>query len=572
MNTVTVSPAALVAASALALLGGVGVSVPASAATVSVGTEAELNAAIVAANADADPDVITLTGGGFVLTAAIAPITSDISIVGPGSGDFLIDGADAHSGFTADPGGSDVPTVSISGVTVTRASPIAILVNTGLLTLDDVIVTENYYGVFCGSDASLSIANSIFSNNDDFGVSARLGIDGTAHIENSVFDGNATGLQVFLEDAASATISDVQARDNLDRGVIVASNSVEPVTVSGVDAQGNGRNVTLRTGLVPQGSTATISASGIVATGATTGVGLYVSADQDSVVDISSSTISDNPGGGVFVSNEGISGGTVTLTESTIRGNGDGTGLGAGVQFVNNDGMNLGITATTVSGNSAAQGGGIYSGLSDGASLSVVNSTISGNTAHSAGGVSLTGTGTATISHSTITDNESTASDAAVWVAAAPTTFSHTIVAGNRSVGASADLQGTGITVNRSLVQTANPDATTALSAGVGNIVGRAPQLGPLADNGGPTLTHLPTAESPAVNAGDPTIAGAPALDQRGAARVVGVIDIGSVEIPAVLAATGSGSGAPLAIGAALTLLAGVALVVSKRRRSVHRH
>ena len=40
----------------------------------------------------------------------------------------------------------------------------------------------------------------------------------------------------------------------------------------------------------------------------------------------------------------------------------------------------------------------------------------------------------------------------------------------------------------------------------------------------------MPLLTSPAFNAGDPSIADAPATDQRGEARVVGVIDIGAVE------------------------------------------
>lgn len=68
------------------------------------------------------------------------------------------------------------------------------------------------------------------------------------------------------------------------------------------------------------------------------------------------------------------------------------------------------------------------------------------------------------------------------------------------------------------------------------------PDLGPLANNGGPTLTHSPNCGSPAVEAGDPSalagIGTVPNFDQRGLGRVFdlpglsgGPIDIGSVEI-----------------------------------------
>src|SRR4029079_10316214 len=62
--------------------------------------------------------------------------------------------------------------------------------------------------------------------------------------------------------------------------------------------------------------------------------------------------------------------------------------------------------------------------------------------------------------------------------------------------------------------------------------------LWPLADNGGPTLTHALLPGSPAINAGDPAAAagvdGVPMTDQRGApfTRVYGGrIDIGAFEL-----------------------------------------
>lgn len=59
------------------------------------------------------------------------------------------------------------------------------------------------------------------------------------------------------------------------------------------------------------------------------------------------------------------------------------------------------------------------------------------------------------------------------------------------------------------------------------------PLLGPLADNGGTTLTHALLPGSPAINMGDPGFSGPPDFDQRGEpfARVYGAaIDIGAYE------------------------------------------
>jgi hypothetical protein len=55
------------------------------------------------------------------------------------------------------------------------------------------------------------------------------------------------------------------------------------------------------------------------------------------------------------------------------------------------------------------------------------------------------------------------------------------------------------------------------------------PLVGPLADNGGPTLTHALLEGSPAIDAGDDSVC--PAVDQRGIARPQGAAcDVGSYE------------------------------------------
>ena len=63
-----------------------------------------------------------------------------------------------------------------------------------------------------------------------------------------------------------------------------------------------------------------------------------------------------------------------------------------------------------------------------------------------------------------------------------------------------------------------------------GSLQNANPQLGSLADNGGPTNTLKLADASPAKNAGDNN--GCPASDQRGIARPqAGICDIGAVEL-----------------------------------------
>lgn len=95
-------------------------------------------------------------------------------------------------------------------------------------------------------------------------------------------------------------------------------------------------------------------------------------------------------------------------------------------------------------------------------------------------------------------------------------------------------------------------------------------RLGPLAANGGPTPTRLPLIGSPVWDAGTPSAVGLPTLDQRGTgfARVLGGrVDVGAVESPRLLPATGQSVNLWLPIGGGILLLLGACAVVYVRMR-----
>ncbi len=229
----------------------------------------------------------------------------------------------------------------------------------------------------------------------------------------------------------------------------------------------------------------------------------------------------------------------LTLDRVTITGGKGGASQrgGGGVGII---GGTLIIKNSTVTGNTALSdgGGGI---ASYGSTLIVENSTISYNTGSGArtGGGILQSSGVMTvISNSTIFENQATdgRGDAIADAFSAPGSIivKNSILASpTRGVGDDCvffvpDSRGYNIA----------SDATCQLSA-TGDLNGTDPMLGPLADNGGPTPTHLPLAGSPAIDAvpvaACTDIAGIPvAVDQRGVARPEGPgCDIGSVDVSA---------------------------------------
>jgi hypothetical protein len=283
-------------------------------------------------------------------------------------------------------------------------------------------------------------------------------------------------------------------------------------------------------------------------------------------VDVSSCILSSNSGfsgGGIF----SISG-TLTVTHCTLSGNNAATGGGieaGGTLTVSNStftsntanteggglyrtGIGPGtITGSTLSGNSTGNDGG---GLENTGTLAVSNCTLSANSGSSAGG-GITNQGSLTVTSSTLAGNSASAGGGLFNSSSATLLLQNSIVSGNSSTSAQ------GPNVNGAVMNTSGynlvgiADGTlTGINDGVnGNQIGTTAspidaQLGPLADNGGPTLTHALLLGSPAIGTGDPSLAGTP--DQRGVTRHA-TPSIGAYEGPRLwrvttLADSGAGS------------------------------
>ena len=240
-------------------------------------------------------------------------------------------------------------------------------------------------------------------------------------------------------------------------------------------------------------------------------------------------------GGGIF-----NLAGILTLTDCTVSGNvaGDGANAGSGQDGRGGEGGGISSTnsgrqfdipllkliRTTVSNNSSAMGGtnrgnpaggGRGGGIYSVSTLVIENSTISGNqtvgTDADGGGIGFitSGRNDLTISNSTITDNVVSgvnSSGGGIHTNSDDIIIDNSIVAGNMASDDTPDIRlGTGtLILNYSLIGQSDVDVTF----GDDNLIGVSPNLGPLADNGGLTQTHLLLDGSPAIDAGEPGVSG----------------------------------------------------------------
>jgi hypothetical protein len=304
--------------------------------------------------------------------------------------------------------------------------------------------------------------------------------------------------------------------------------------------------------------------------------------------------------------------GTLTVSNSVFLNN---TALGDG-GAIQEGGPSTTITSSVIQGNSTnASGGGVFA---NGTTLTILDSTISNNTSgftsafppHFGGGgveVQTTGTGAnaSTITNTTIVGNSVLNNaggnngggvDASVNFTGTLTLADDTIT-GNYAdsgggvfwagtVGSAIHVQNTVIATNKANV--AGPDANNpagTFTDNGGNLIGISgagsgntgfnaattqrgtvatpldPLLGPLQNNGGPTLTENPLAGSPVINKGvNANIPAGTTTDQRGFLRIIGgTVDIGAVEFqPPATTTSLTTSANPVTFGQPVTLTAKV--------------
>jgi len=376
-------------------------------------------------------------------------------------------------------------------------------------------------------------------------------------IQNSQTDSNHSGGAIFSDGPVTITNSLLRNNQAGSAGALFANfgNAIVSIQDSTLSLNRAVNTGTGYGGAIWVGSLAQLSITGgaILSNTAQSGGGLYLSAGAAVTLTstgppalVSGNSATD--GGGLY------NAGTLTLTNVTLSGN-LGSNLGGGIW--NFYGLAT-LTNATLSGNSAGNGGGIDNSYS---LATLTNATLSGNSAGIGGGI-FNDSGTAVLTDDTLSgDMASNGGGIANWGGAADLT--NVTLSGNTASlhGGGLYQRGNYVTETISLSNTLIANGVAGencardnssynlISAGYnlssdgtcaaylnqsGDLNGANTNLGPLANNGGSTLTQMPNPPSPAIDAIPLGVNGCGATltsDQRGAPRPInGKCDIGALE------------------------------------------
>jgi CSLREA domain-containing protein len=450
---------------------------------------------------------ITITGAGSsatIIQAATEPgIASDRVIHGLGGSSTTIRGVTIRNGRKLFTGSPDL---GGGGIGLEGASP--------RLELDDVVVANNISqsdggGIAVLADrARFKIANSTIRDNragsDVPGSSAAGGgmdFSGTDESFFNDFEVTDTVIRNNIVNSSVASAYGGGLRSNID-GIDVDCDFCDISENEAISTAGEGY-IGSGGGLFDSGGRVILYSSTVTSNVASHSGGGVAAAGSGASVFLWRTTISGNTapdGGGIDTINLGLN-----IDKSTISGNtASGHGAGIRLQRTGPNAFDMFLSASTVSGNTAALGAGIYN---DGATVNMRTTTIAANIATERGGGLLN-------------------SDSAGGFIR-PT---GSIVADNQAP-MGPDVSGVITSAKYNHIE--DVSGSTFIPA-LGDTTGTDPQLSPLSNNGGSTLTHIPAADSVVVDMVAPLNVDCyhSYSDQRGLPRWSGPqCDKGSVEL-----------------------------------------
>jgi hypothetical protein len=425
---------------------------------------------------------------------------------------------------TVDGGG----TVTISGANSTYIFGIE---SGGTLTLNNITVTRGFNG---GGDGgairnfgTLNINNCKLLQNQTasgFSGGAILSV-GPLNITNSEFGANQAGNGGALYPRFSTGVTAITGCNFHDNATINTTNGLGGAI------------------LLWDGAQVTISSGTFSANTAGYGGGIYIT--QNSTLSIGNSTLSGNSaayGGGIYDD------GTATLANVILSSNS--AAYYAGMY----NGGTATLTSVTLSGNSATYGGG---GIFNYGTATLTNVTVSGNSALDGGGIYLY-RGIATLTNVTLSGNSARSEGGGIDYRSGfgTVTLKNTLIAKGATGANCVGLAGGSFNLS--------DDNSCGFGAGRDNVN---LLLGPLANNGGFTQTHLPQAGSAAID--NATGNGAPARDQRGYVRAGAAPDVGAAEFGGTIPVTLANISTRLAVQTGDNVLIGGFIITGTQQKKV---
>jgi CSLREA domain-containing protein len=391
--------------------------------------------------------------------------------------------------------------------------------------------------LFLGGPTGFTLSGSHFDSSSSTGPGGAVYYGGTGpvSVDTSTFTGGASngpGGGAFISTDGPLTVSASEFSDNSAAGPgggLYASLTSGAITVTDTPFRRNAVLTGPGGGLFTTTTGALVLSNVEASDNAAGGPGGGVFASGNASVAVSAAHVVGNsaiggPGGGMF---ESAVVGDTTIDGSTFDGNAAFGSLAGGL-YVSQGGV-LTLRGSTFSANQAtgvaSLGGGIYN--SSAAGSTVVNSTFSGNLAGNQGGAFYAVSQVA-FTNVTFSDNGAPGAGGAVFNGGGGVTLVSTILARSTAGG---QCGGGAFTSGGNNLD----DGSSCALAGPRDQSGLDALLGPLQDNGGPTLTHALLPGSPAIDAGNGPAC--PPSDQRGVTRPtdgngdgVAACDVGAYE------------------------------------------